>query len=573
MDLVRRIYLYAMSAVALGVLLFGLQALLTVLLHAIGLRGSLISGEFDSDRQALSLAIALVGVGLPVWAVHWYFVERGLRGTGPDSESERSSALRALYLSGVLAVLLLIGALAVADIIRFLLERLLPNIDVYYADPATSLASLIVMAAGWVLHAWTRRRDLARGELGGAAAWWPRTYRYGVAFVGLVFFVEGIGALLALGLDALTGSGQDPSFPEAYTFRLAQALPNVLIGLVAWASHAWASDRLASGSGWHAASERASRFRLAYWPLVVGVAAIAVLGHAAQGLRPVVALLIGADPTGLGTPDRGLTVVIAGAAGAAGAALPWLGAWWLHRRWAQVAASASGETGRAALADRLERHFVAGVGLASGAVGVGWVAGLAIDVLLGGNRAFGDAWRFELGQYMAFAVMGLPLWTWNWTRLTARRTADPTGEAGSAVRRAYLLLAVGVAILSTLGSLAIVLYRLVSTLLGAGLGGNAVSELSTPLGALAVTAAVVVYHGLALRSDQAVRAPEAASAAPAIEAVPVAAVPDGPSTEAAPGEPAVRRTLVLTAPADADIAGTLAALRGALPEGQSLDEA
>ena len=570
MDLVRRIYLYAMSAVALGVLAFGLQVLLTVLLHAIGLRGSLISGEFDGDRQALSLAIALVGVGLPVWAVHWYLVERGLSGSGPGSESERSSALRALYLSGVLAVLLLVGALAVADIIRFLLDGLLPDIDVYYADPASSLASLIVMAAGWVLHAWTRRRDLARGELRGAAVWWPRAYRYGVAFVGLAFFVEGIGALLALGVDALTGSGQDPSFPEAYTFRLAQALPNVLIGLVAWASHAWASDRLASGLGWHAASERTSRFRLAYWPLVVGVAAIAVLGHAAEGLRPVLALLIGADPTGFGAPDRGLTVVIAGAAGAA---LPWLGAWWLHRRWAQGAASASGETGRAALADRLERHFVAGVGLAFGAVGVGWIAGLAIDVLLGGNRAFGDAWRFELGQYLVFAVMGLPLWTWNWTRLTARRTADPTGEAGSAVRRTYLLLAVGAAILSTLGSLAIVLYRLVSTLLGAGLGGNAVSELSTPLGALAVAAAVVVYHGLALRSDQEVRAPEAASAALAIEAVAVAAVPDRPSTEAAPGEPAVRRTLVLTAPADADIGETLAALRGVLPEGQSLDEA
>ena len=569
MDLVRRIYLYAMSAVALGVLAFGLQALLTVLLHAIGLRGSLISGEFDGDRQALSLAISLVGVGLPVWAVHWYLVERGLRGTGPQPESERSSALRALYLSGVLAVLLLIGALAVADVIRFLLERLLPDIDVYYADPATSLASLIVVAAGWVLHAWTRRRDLARGELHGAAAWWPRAYRYGVAFVGLAFFVEGIGALLALGVDALTGSGQDPSFPEAYTFRLAQALPNVLIGLVAWASHAWASDRLAIGSGWHAASERASRFRLAYWPLVVGVAAIAVLGHAAEALRPVLALLIGADPTHFGTTDRGLTVVIAGAAGAA---LPWLGVWWLHRRWAQVAASASGETGRAALADRLERHFVAGVGLAFGAVGVGWIAGLAIDVLLeNGNRAFGDAWRFELGQYLVFAVMGLPLWTWNWTRLTARRIADPTGEAGSAVRRTYLLLAVGAAILSTIGSLAIVLYRLVSTLLGAGLVGNAVSELSTPLGALAVAAAVVAYHGIALRDDLRLgAAPGPAPAAAAAPAGDVATLEDLPAPAAAP---VTRRALVLTAPGDADIEPTLAALRAVLPQGATLEEA
>ena len=74
MQTVRRIYLYLMSGIALGVLLVGLNILLSVVFHAIGLgRGDLVGGG-ESDRQALSLAAALIVVGLLVWAVHWLLV-------------------------------------------------------------------------------------------------------------------------------------------------------------------------------------------------------------------------------------------------------------------------------------------------------------------------------------------------------------------------------------------------------------------------------------------------------------------------------------------------------------------
>lgn len=572
MDLVRRIYLYAMSAVAIGVLAYGLVALLTVVLHAIGLGGGVfLGGDADSDRRALSLAISLIGVSLPVWAIHWYLVERGLSGSGPPAERERTSALRAFYLAAIMAILLLVAAAAGATLIRFVIERLVPDLDSSYADPAAALATIVVAAAGWALHAWTRLRDVARGELRGAAAWWPRLYRYGVAFVGLSFFVNGLGTLAGLLIDVVAGAGDVVSLdpfgnPNAYGFRFSQLAPDLLIGLAAWASHAWASNRVAIGSGWHAASERASRLRLAYWPLIIGVAAISVVARAAEGLAPLFIKLLGGELAGIANPNRALAVALAGSAAAVA---PWLVAWWLHRRWARTDATASGEPGRAGFLDWLERHVAGAVGLAFGAVALGWIVGLAIDAALGGNRTTGDGWRLELGRYLALALLGVPLWIWNWSSLVAHRAAHPM-DAGSPLRRTYLLLIVGVAILSTLGSLAVVLFRLVSTLLGTDLGGNGVSELSTPLGALLVAIAVVAYHGLQLRDDQAVRvavAPTTTDLTPA-EPHDAAALPATPVIATV-----ARRSLVLTAPADADIESTLAALRAALPEGQVLDEA
>jgi uncharacterized protein DUF5671 len=576
MDTVRRLYLYAMSAVSLAVLAFGAQALLTVALHGLGLRvGAPVFGEGSGDRQALSLAIALIGVGLPVWAIHWWLVERSVRRSA-DAEGERRSDIRALYLSAVLLVFILAGSIAAMSVVRLVTNRLMPVSDDYYnyEDVAATLATLVVVGAGWALHARTRLIDVAGGELRGAAAWLPRLYRYLVAFFGLVYFAQGLGELAKLAIDYVGGTPTaDPlsGIGVNYAFQLYQALPAALVGLALWVSHAWASDRVTASDGWHGASERSSRIRLGYWPLIIGVAAIVSITSLGAGLEAIFRQVFGAggDPNDYLGTNRSLAVEIASAAAAA---MPWLAIWWLHRRWGRDAASASGDPGRRTFAARLDRHVSAAVGLAFGAIATGWLVGVLIDVVLGGSRTVGVGWRQELSQFLAWAVLGLALWIWNWSRLLALRQADPAGEASSAVRRAYLLLAIGVAIVSTLGSLAIVLYRLVGYLLGAGLGGNAVSELSTPLGVLIAAAAIVVYHGLQLRSDGELRPVGAAeatapAAAPLTEAVPTAAMAAEPAEDVA-----TRISLELRGPTGADLEATLAMLRGVLPEGQTLAE-
>ena len=117
MQTVRRLYLYLMSGISLGVLLVGLIILLSTVFHAAGLGlGERAGGE--PDRQALSLAAALIVVGLLVWAVHWLLVERSLRPDNPRHDEERAAAERALYLTLVLAALLVFGVLAGIELLE-----------------------------------------------------------------------------------------------------------------------------------------------------------------------------------------------------------------------------------------------------------------------------------------------------------------------------------------------------------------------------------------------------------------------------------------------------------------------
>ena len=193
--------------------------------------------------------------------------------------------------------------------------------------------------------------------------------------------------------------------------------------------------------------------------------------------------------------------------------LPWAGAWWLHREWLFAEAREAEDPARMATAERLNAAVVALIGLAALAGGLAGLLGLLLDALLGGNRTLGDFWKGELAGYLAAAAIGIVFWLWNWLSLQARRGAAPREEADSTVRRAYLLIVVGTTVIASLGSLAFVLYRLFASILNVDIVQNAASALSAPLGALIVAAGVAVYHGLALRRDQALRA-DAASAEP-----------------------------------------------------------
>jgi hypothetical protein len=183
---------------------------------------------------------------------------------------------------------------------------------------------------------------------------------------------------------------------------------------------------------------------------------------------------------------------------------------------------------------------------------VAWLLGLLSDLLLGGERTGGPDrfWLVELATFAPYAVLGLLAWGWKWWQARARQVADPVGEAGSMVRRSFLMIVLAGSIVAGLGSLAFVLFRLVGSLLGANLFGNTASELSTPLGILIVAVGVALYHGLALRGDLDLRAE--------------ASVP----TEPVPS----RRGLVLIGPPGSDLDGTVEALRNGLPDGYRLDE-
>ena len=131
--------------------------------------------------------------------------------------------------------------------------------------------------------------------------------------------------------------------------------------------------------------------------------------------------------------------------------------------------------------------------------------GVVLETLSGRNELVigGDVSAADLGLYLPFALIGGGIWLWAWMQVEQRRAADPLVEAQSAVRRAALLIVLAASMIAGLASLALILYRLFGFLLGAGLTGDAIVELSTPIGILVVAIAGGLYHGLALRRDQA----------------------------------------------------------------------
>jgi hypothetical protein len=553
MQTIRRLYLYVLSGITLGMLLVGLTLLLEVTLAALGIGRGALADAGAGDRERLSVAAALVGVGLPVWGIHWFFVERGLQSRNPHADAERGSTVRALYFSVVLGVLLAFGASAGLSLLLELFRITLgaPAPEFTAADPANALAVLVVTGAAWTYHAGIRRRDMRAGPLTEAAAWLPRLYLYGASLIGLGILLLTLGNLLTFAIDAALGAPPGVVEPGFRAGQLAAHLAAIVVWGAVWLGHWWYAGRLAADSGWRGTSERPANLRLAFFLAMIGISAFAVIWYVSRAASAVLVPVLGASGA-FGEKLDGTDLVQA-ALGALVAAMPWAIAWWLHVRWVRTESVQADNGDRAATVDRLDFSIVGLVALGFGAVGFAWILGLLIDLVLGGNRASGEGWRVEMVQTLPWAALGFVIWAWNWVRLQTRHAADPAVEAESRIRRSYLLLILAVTVLASLGSLAVVLYRIFSGLLDVA-SSQIVSDLSGPLGSLLVAGAIAIYHGIALRRDMALRA---------------AAEPTQPPAQA---EPEIRRGVVLTGPAGSDLDAALQTLRAQLPAGFRLDE-
>lgn len=551
MQTARRLYVYLLSGISLGVLVTGLSLLLTVLFETVGLAGETMFDGGDATRQRLTLAAALTVVSLPVWLIHWAFAERSVRPDRPTGAAERSSDVRGLYFALAMGALLIAVAASAIGLIEALVVMLADQ-PLQFRNPAGNLALLLTAGAAWSYHVWLHSRDWARGPIVKEGAFLPRTYLYVATLGGLVMMLFGVTALIELAGRVVLD--RPPEFvagggPTWWAVPLGSALAQTVVGAAIWIGH-WAyANRLLADAGWRGASERPARLRLAFFVAAIVVGAGGLIGFAATAGRNAIEAALGVSDLPGGTEVVAVIVSALLSAAVFGAS------WWVHSRWLRGEASVSDAPGRFQTARRLEGYATSLVGLAAGGVATAWLIGVLIDVLFSGSRVLGgaDFWQRELAQFAPFAVLGGVVWIWNWSELSRRRAQAPMVEAASTTRRATLLLVLAASILAGIATLGVILYRMFGTLFGVDLPGNAIAELSRPLGGLIVAAALAAYYGVALRRDQALRA--------AADAVAAEAAPTRPSTV----------TLSLSAPGDVDLEPMLAQLRGQLPAGYVLD--
>lgn len=547
MQTARRLYVYLMTGIGLGVLAWGVTLLLTTLFEAMGLRAAPISGGEQFTRERLTIASALTAVALPVWLIHWWLAQRSVRPDRAEADLERTSTVRGLYFAVVLGVLLAIGFGAASNTVESLVLGMLAAPLTLQPPLAPALALLLTVGVAWAYHVIVRLRDMARGPIEASAAWLPRLYLYLAVLGSLLVLVFGLTGLTDL-LRRLVFEQEQAYLggTDWWAIPLATSISAIVVGGISWAAHWGFVSRLRNEPDWRGTAERGSRLRLAFYAAVLIIASTAVVVYLASGATPLIEAALGAWESQRGAP---LGSAISGAV----SGLLFGAVWWFHARWSR-AENVGVE--RAAAAWRLEAYALALVGLAFGAVGLGWLLGLTLDVLLGGSRTLiaQGIWERELAGYLPFALLGFATWIWQWARIAGRYAAAPAAEASSALRRAALLLVIASAIVAGIVSLGLILYRLFGTLFGLQLRGDIVSDLSTPLGALIVALAVLAYHALMLRRDQRWREEAHASAvAPAL--------PSGVA-------------LALFGPTGAkatDVEALLTSLRAQLPEGYRLE--
>jgi len=159
----RRIYLYLMSFIGLGTLIGGLSALLGTLLgliiRAVGSETVAASGWWYDQ---LSISLALLVVGLPIWLFYW---RRVLRMTEEGGVAERGAGSRRVFLYVVVGISIIAVATDLVIIVYQLLNGLLQGetgADIL-RGMAWSLQTLLVAVPVLVYHWRILRKDQGMG--------------------------------------------------------------------------------------------------------------------------------------------------------------------------------------------------------------------------------------------------------------------------------------------------------------------------------------------------------------------------------------------------------------------------
>jgi hypothetical protein len=586
----RRLYLYIVSGIGLGLILSAGTTLLGLVLDRLGIHAvdpfssgpfPVATGSAPLNREALAGAIGLMAVGLPLWLIHWGLVERTVRRNGPEAEAERQSQMRSLFFAIVLGSLLVIAASAAVDALREGISRPLGATDPFvYVDIAGSVATAVVVGGAWGYHVWVRARDLRRGPaIRGSAAWISRLYLYGAAFAGLVAVLAATAAMINTVIDVVAGyqgsafydgglqlpgevGSMGLTVPTAawWVRPVIAAGATILIWGWVWSGHWLYAGRLRARGDEQGQSERSSRLRLSFFVGVVAVGVGLATTAFGDGLGVLIGAVIGAPRSGAGLP------VWHDVIGPPAAAVFAIVAWWAHRRFA-TREQAEVEDGSALRAVRPMDYMTALIGLGFLTVGLVGLLTLLVQQTMG-ETLYGagilGSWRDQAARDIGYAVVGVPVLLWPWLASRRRLAVDRAGEVRSSSRRYCLFFVVGASVVAGAGSLAIVVTQVARVAVGLDSSGFG-SSVAYPLAILAVAAAVVVIFGAILYRDMTggAGAPSEAGAG-AIEA-PVGAPWQPPQTETRRG-----LEIVIGGPENSDMEPLRAWLAATLPPGYSL---
>ena len=507
--ILRRLYIYVVSAASLVVLAVGVAGLGTTYLLFL-----FNDQQAQFSRPVLASFAAAAIVALPVWAVHQWLARRFAR----RDPAERASAIRHLYTYWACLVFSLVfldnlnNALTAALVYPLDPSYVLPTgVDETPLQAAQSTWNALVALAIWLLHYRMAANDRAAVGEKGASATLRRWYMYAALLAGFItMLLGGSTALQLLWARALNST--------LYLYQvLSMPVAALVSGFTVWSFHAWVVRSR------HIEDDRKSTLRAVEGFLAVAFSIGFALYGGSQILYYSLARLLGVDnPGGFGND------FLAGLGDPGSKLLVFSVAWLLVR--SRLARDAStGEASRQAAIRRLYVNLASLFGMAAMAFGAGqilWTLAERVEAPLIGVSPFD--WRNPISLGLTLFVVGGAVWLAHW------RSTPPPDERQSLARRLYLWAALLGSVLAGLGYGAALVYSVLQQLLQPTPRLDDVSNLDFGhyLAALLVAFVVGVSHWRVMRAD--------ARARPAV--IPAAAPPAPAVVEASPAE-----TVVVTA--------------------------
>jgi len=477
MSVTRRVWFYLVTLVTLGIFAAGIGQLLS-LLFDITIKGSYLAqvGRTGFVQQQLSLGLAMLVIGGPLWFFFWRAISRRVTGV-PE---ETGATMRKFFLNLILLVTAITALVSASGFISWLLAGV----------PAATfssggLATLIVTGLIWYYH---RRVSETEGHPSPSALTLRRWYVYILSGFGLVWLAVSLVQLINLAVLALPVWG---SFVQASFWNDAtrSAITWLVLGGLSWYFH-WLRQ---------ARGDFDSTLRQVYFYL------LAILGGAVAAL---VALTItfyrlflwatgGMPAVAGGSPLQflgwAIPTIIVGAA-----------IWTYHQRLVQEGAGKVSE--QKLSAQRVHAYLMSFLGLGTLVSGLYIIFSILLDLIINATATPAAVtagwWRNQLSQCLALLLVGAPMWLYYWGQALRRAEASGLAEWRARSRRIFLYFVVGIFIITLAAGLVNIIYQLINGMLSGSFGINVLRNSKWSIGTLIVAAPLLWYHWQIVRGEQ-----------------------------------------------------------------------
>lgn len=483
MKTIRQVYLYAVAFISLEVVVWGLILLL---------RTSLSRGAVIPDAGTLSGGLALILVGLPIFAIHWLWGQR----IAATDEDEQSGLVRALFMYSTLTVTLIpVIQNILALLNRFLLQ--VTGADTWMAllgQNQTLLDNAIAIVVNTVAAAYfwnVLRLDWKRLATPENFTGVRRIYRYVWLVYSLIFVLWGI----QLSISFLT-QGQNTTI---LGFSGLEAAINS-ITLLTVGTPLWFYNWKICQDALQEPAEQQSNLRLGVLYILSVMSVLVVLGTGGLIfyilLNGFFSILSGASPS--------LSDFLSNIRGPLSLVIPFGLVWGYYGQWFHQESESRPEAAQRAGIRRLYYYILAPVGLATTIIGISLLISFLLQVLFSNQSIVGTSFREQLAGAIATLAIGVPLWLLMWLPMQAEATQ--AGELGdlarqSLIRRMYLYLVTFISVITLMGLGGWLLFTLLRALLSSDFPVDFSRQFLDIAQRLLLSVLTLVYHLFALRRD------------------------------------------------------------------------